>query len=161
MCEVWQKYSKHENSYVKVTTSEGDPILGYMYTCDPETGNVGLLGSGAAVHLIFSAEINSVSPAGQLPDGVHTTLPAPEQEKGVALGRQTVVEALRQRRISAEVKEDEEGEYIAVLDGIATIRSPFVPASCRSTSENVVMRVRQVLSEIYAAHGSGKEFENE
>lgn len=155
MCEAWLKYAKYENSYVEVITSEGDPISGYLYTCDPETGNIGILGSGTTAHLIFSAEVTNVLPAGDLPDGVSTSLPAPKHTHSSTLNKDVVLRALHQRRIMAEAKRDDDGEYIAVMNGIAVIRSPFMTDSCRSTSETVLIRLRQVLSEIYGAHSNG------
>lgn len=152
MCEVWQEYVKHERSYVNVCLSDGEAILGYMYACDPETGSIGLLSPGPTVHLIFSADLKSVSAAGKIPEDVPTTLPAHEEARSVALGCQAVLDGLKRRRIDAKIMEDGTGNYISVFDGIATVQPPFVPESCRSTSENILLSVKQVLAEIYDAH---------
>lgn len=156
MCDAWHQQVKHERSYVKVSTSDGEDVLGFMYACDPETGNIGLLSPGPTVHLIFSADVTSVSAASGLPKDVPTTLPTREERKSSELSCEVVLDGLRHRRIDAEVREDAGEKYVSVFGGIATVRPPYTPGSCRSTNENVLLRVKQVLAEIHDAQSADR-----
>lgn len=152
MCDAWRSNSEHEGTYVKIYTHDGVETQGFFYTCDPETGNIVLLQKGPKIVLLSHEHVLAVISGGPLPVQIPTELPPVEQEHKAGLKCETVLEGLRVRRISAKVVDDctgKSGKSISVFDGAATIFAPFTSASCRSTNDIILLRVRKVLDEIY------------
>lgn len=141
-----------ENSSVTIET-QNDVVEGYLLVIDPETGNM-IIQNKNVVTLLCPENIDSV----QCSEARHLHLSplAPSERKASiqhSLPCQTLLEGFRKRLISAVVTLKDGEKCISLFKGVAVVFPPYGLDAVYSQNENVLFRVRAMISDIMKDHG--------
>ncbi|PXF47351.1 hypothetical protein BWQ96_02831 [Gracilariopsis chorda] len=140
-----------ENNAVTIDT-ENELVEGYLHAIDPETGNM-IIQNKDIVTLLSTANIAFVR--GSEAKHLHLSSlmpPEPETCTQQSLPCEALVEGFRKRLISANITLKDGEKRISLFEGVALIYPPYGQDSTYSENENVLLRVRGIISDIMKDH---------